>query len=279
MGLTPVTPDIDRVSELLCIVGQEEIMSRFRNLTKGEIIEKAPGELVTVADRAAERALSRGLKGILPGSLVVGEEAAAGDPEVFAHFDQNQPVWTVDPIDGTTNFTQGVEIFAVMVGLVRNNRTLAGWIYDPVNDDVVVADEGGGAWQGKKRLRVAESLAPKDMTGTLHSSTYATKDMARKIREREKNVRRVKSLRCAGWEYLRLARGEMHFSLFTRLMPWDHIPGSLIQREAGGVCQLLAGEPYRAADYREQGILMAPDPDAWHALLQALLDKELQKTR
>jgi fructose-1,6-bisphosphatase/inositol monophosphatase family enzyme len=271
--------DVARVSDIIRAVGQEEILPRFRNLASAEITEKAPGELVTVADKAAEVALSRGLRDLLPGSLVVGEEAAAADSGVFAHFEKNQPVWTVDPIDGTTNFTRGIEVFAVMVGLVRDNRTLAGWIYDPVKDEMTTAEKGGGAWRRdrrgrERRLSVAESRPPEEMRGTLHSSTYAAKALARRVQSRQNRVQRVKSLRCAGWEYLRLASGEMHFSLFTRLMPWDHIPGSLIQREAGGLCQLLTGAPYRATDDREQGILMAPDAEAWQALAAALLQDD-----
>ena len=82
----------------------------------------------------------------------------------------------------------------------------------------------------------------------------------------------MKSLRCAGAEYLRLAAGETHFSLFTRLMPWDHVPGVLLHREAGGTALCFDGTPYAASRYRELGLLMAPDPDSWEALRHVLLD-------
>src|SRR3546814_6401895 len=76
----------------------------------------------------------------------------------------------------------------------------------------------------------------------------------------------MKSLRCAGAEYLRLAAGETHFSLFTRLMPWDHVPGTLLHSEAGGIALCFDGTPYKATRWRETGLLMAPDRQSWDAL-------------
>src|SRR3546814_5422039 len=63
------------------------------------------------------------------------------------------------------------------------------------------------------------------MTGSLHASSYAPPGIARRVEQGRGRVAAMKSLRCAGAEYLRLAAGETHFSLFTRLMPWDHVPG------------------------------------------------------
>jgi fructose-1,6-bisphosphatase/inositol monophosphatase family enzyme len=78
----------------------------------------------------------------------------------------------------------------------------------------------------------------------------------------------------AGAEYLRLAAGETQFSLFTRLMPWDHVPGTLLHHEAGGTALCFDGTPYTAARYREIGLLMAPDRPSWDALHEALLGDE-----
>src|SRR3546814_6396301 len=76
------------------------------------------------------------------------------------------------------------------------------------------------------------------MTGSLHASSYAPPGIARRVEQGRGRVAAMKSLRCAGAEYLRLAAGETHFSLFTRLMPWDHVPGTLLHSEAGGIAQI-----------------------------------------
>ena len=79
-------------------------------------------------------------------------------------------------------------------------------------------------------------------------------------------------LRCAGAEYLRLASGEIHYTLFSRMLPWDHAPGILIYQEAGGVARTLDGRRYDPAEYEGPGLLMAPDETSWQALQAALFD-------
>ncbi|GAA2751583.1 hypothetical protein GCM10010440_64410 [Kitasatospora cinereorecta] len=99
--------DVSEVDRIVREVAEQEIVSRFGRLVAGEIAEKAPGDLVTVADRAAEEALTARLTALLPGSAVVGEEAVSADPGVLKALDGPDPVWIVDPIDGTHNFVAG----------------------------------------------------------------------------------------------------------------------------------------------------------------------------
>ncbi|MBV8535357.1 MAG: inositol monophosphatase, partial [Alphaproteobacteria bacterium] len=85
-------------------VAEEQVLTRFRRLADHEIREKAPGNLVTIADTEAELALTSALMALLPGSLVVGEEAVALDPAVLDQLAGDEPVWIIDPVDGTMNF-------------------------------------------------------------------------------------------------------------------------------------------------------------------------------
>jgi len=154
---------------------------------------------------------------------------------------------------------------------VQGGETLAGWIHDPVEGTTAAAELGGGAWMAGRRLSVAAAAAPAEMHGTLHASSFAPPHLARQVQARRDRVRAVKSLRCAGKEYLRLIAGDLQFSLFTRLMPWDHVPGTLLQREAGGVAHCFDRQPYTALRYRDIGVLMAPDQPAWQALYDTIL--------
>lgn len=262
--------DIDAVTDILVEAGVQDILPRFRNLANHEVQEKTGGELVTVADVAAEKRITRRLLDLLPGSHVVGEEAAAADTGILDKLVDPDPIWIVDPIDGTGNFAAGRPVFAVMVALVRNGEAVAGWIHDPVGGRTATAERGAGAWLGRARLQVAPAGDPHDMRGTLHAGVFAPPDMARRVQAGRRNVGTIRSLRCAGHEYLRLASGGAHFSLFTKLMPWDHVPGTLIQREAGGIARTLEGAPYTARCHRAPGLLIAPDEDSWRALRQAL---------
>lgn len=262
-------PDIDRITRLLEEAAAEEIVPRFRSLADGEVRRKQGGEVVTVADEATEARLSAALSDLMPGSTVVGEEAAARDPAVLERLSEDRPVWIIDPVDGTANFANGVSVFAVMLAFLREGEIKAAWIHDPLGARTGVAEVDEGAWMAGRRLAVAEARPLAEMQGTLHASQHATPEMARQVQRRRDRLQAIKSLRCAGAEYLRLASGEMHFSLFTKMAPWDHAPGNLIHREAGGVALMLDGRAYDAAR-PVKGLLMAPDEASWRVLHDTL---------
>ncbi|MFQ6017861.1 MAG: inositol monophosphatase family protein [Kiloniellaceae bacterium] len=269
-------PDIETVTGILEEAAAEEILPRFRVLKADEVRAKDTGELVTVADVAAEERIGRRLLDLLPGSCVVGEEAVAADPRRLDGLSGDRPVWTIDPLDGTGNFARGRPVFAVMVGLIRGGRTRAAWIHDPVGERTATAEEGSGAWMAGRRLRAAAPASPAEMRGTLHAGSFATPEMVRRVRARRDRVGTVKSLNCAGGEYLRLVSGQTHFSLFTKLMPWDHAPGTLIHSEAGGTGRTLDGAPYRPRSYRAAGLLLAPDEASWGTLREVLFGNGAQ---
>ncbi|WP_119458689.1 inositol monophosphatase family protein [Rhodospirillaceae bacterium SYSU D60014] len=265
-------PDIQTVTRLIEEVAATEILPRFNRLAAGEVREKGPGDLVTVADEAVEARLTPLLAALVPGSAVIGEEAAAADPAILAQFSRQREVWVIDPLDGTSNFAEGRPVFAVIVAFVRDGRTVAGWIHDPIGAVTVTAAAGEGAWCGDRRLTVAAAPAvPAEMTGTLLAGFFGAPDLGRRIQARRDQVRAQRSLRCAGQEYLRLVEGRMHFTLFTRLMPWDHAAGVLIHAEAGGHSAYLDGGGYRPAQFDAPGLLLTPDPASWQALRDLLL--------
>lgn len=263
--------DINKVSSIIAEIAETDVLPRFQSLADHEIEEKVAGELVTVVDVAVEKLLTARLQDLLPGSLVVGEEGVHAKPELMEQLGEDAPVWIIDPIDGTRNFAHGRPAFAIMVALVQKGESRAAWILEPVSGRFGVGERGGGAWLNGARMHVAAADSPARMTGSLHASSYAPKNLARRVDQRRARVSAVKSLRCAGAEYLRLAAGEVQFSLFTRLMPWDHVPGALLQEEAGGVALCFDGTAYRAERYREIGLLMAPDRPSWDALHETLL--------
>jgi fructose-1,6-bisphosphatase/inositol monophosphatase family enzyme len=265
--------DIDAVARLIAEAAAEEIMPRFAKLAVGDVREKGPGDLVTIADEAVERRLAPQLIGLLPGSCVIGEEEAAVDVSVLQRLEEPAPVWIIDPVDGTANFAAGKGDFGVMVALVQAGRTVAGWIHDPVNKRMATAERGAGAWLDGKRLAVAPPPAdPAELSGTLLVGFHGDPELGRRIQQRRERIRAVKSRRCAATEYLQLATGQMHFALFSRLMPWDHAPGVLIHAEAGGYNGYIDdGGGYEPARITAKGLLLAPDRASWQALYDRLI--------
>lgn len=263
------------VDAILREVAASEVMPRFRQLESGDIREKNPGDLVTVADVESERRFGELLPQLLPGSRVVGEEAASADPSVMDALASEGPVWIVDPVDGTNNFANGKECFALIVALVAGGETLAGWIHDPVADVTAMAGAGEGAWMDDgTRLEIPSDIKISAMTGT------APKRVRRRLAERgpingHPMPAKLVHYRCAGREYMDMVRGRLHFARFGRwLKPWDHAAGILVHREAGGHAALCkTGAAYGPADGIIEGpLLVAPNADDWQALRPVLFE-------
>lgn len=124
-------PHHEAVVALMRQVAETIVMPRFRNLAADEVEKKAADDMVTVADRLSETALTAGLSALDPAIRVVGEEAVAADPALVDGIDRGR-VWIIDPIDGTNNYASGIATFGIMIALVEDGVTQAGWILDPV---------------------------------------------------------------------------------------------------------------------------------------------------
>ncbi|WP_434619620.1 inositol monophosphatase family protein [Azospirillum sp. B2RO_4] len=258
-------PDIDRVSDLIRSVARTEIMPYFQKLDASGIRQKTgPTDLVTLADEAAERALTPALSALLPGSRVIGEEAASEDERVLDRIHGDDPVWIIDPVDGTINFAQGRPMFAVIVALAWKGETVAGWIHDPVDGRMATAVKGQGARLNGSRVHVAPAVPLPQMVGAL-STRFCAEELGRQLEERSAGLGERVCLSSAAQEYLRLLEGRAHYSLYHRLMPWDHAAGVLMHAEAGGYSALIDGTPYRPG-LLNGSILLAPDRENWQAL-------------
>jgi fructose-1,6-bisphosphatase/inositol monophosphatase family enzyme len=252
--------DPDKVSALVAQVAAEVILPRFRCLQSDEIQEKNPGDLVTVADREAEQRLIELLPPLLEGSLVMGEECVALDAARLDCLAGDRPVWIIDPIDGTGNFVRGSQNFAVIVALAWRQKTVQGWIYDPLLGQATHAIAGGGTWCGGKRRRL-EGRPVSGMVGSV----------ARHDRPRlESKGVAVRQLGSAAHEYLALLDGSLDFSCYRRLHPWDHAAGTLMITEAGGKAATFDGQPYRPLPQPGNSLLMAPDEESWATLRDLL---------
>lgn len=257
---------IEDVADLLRETAERVILPRFRNLAGSEIVEKAPGDLVTVADREAEAIITPALLALLPGSRVVGEEACAADPALMRGLDRGA-VWLVDPVDGTANFAAGRRPFAVMVALVRYGEPVLSWIYDPAGDELCLAERGAGATINGARILTPDDRDERPLRGGL-LNRFMPPDVWARIDTAAAGIGRMPGLMCAGAEYPAVARGERDFTVFWRGLPWDHAPGALFLEEAGGVVRRLDGTAYAVASDRD-GLVAATTP----RILGELLDK------
>lgn len=254
-------PDCHHVAEIMETVAREIIVPRFRDLAEGEVREKSPGDLVTIADEESEIRLAAALADLLPGSVVVGEEAASADPSVLDRLYGDAPVWIIDPLDGTANFAAGRDSFAMIVALAEKGRTVAGWIYQPITGRMGWATAGGGTFVNGVPGEVAAPAAIADMRGYVSGPRYSGAHWAKLSRLRDAMIS-GKNLRCSGIEYLELASGGAHLCVPVRLNPWDHAAGVLMHREAGGFSALIDGSDYTPL-LSEALLILAPDEASW----------------
>lgn len=260
--------DTETIANAIREIAQAEILPRFRQLRQEDIREKKPGDFVTAADLAAERELTERLVALAPGSVVLGEEAAAVDPTRFRLLAEAAPVWVVDPIDGTSNFARGREGFAVILARVERGVVRAGWIYDPLGDVMVMAEAGGGAWSSGTRLALdAEHMAER-ITGAAYGRTVAGVRAA-KVLDDSGRVAGVLNLQSSALEYIAVAQGRAHFSLHSRSLPWDHAAGMLIIAEAGGVAGFLDGSPYDPC-IANRAVLAASNQIVWDVVREVV---------
>jgi len=254
---------IDLVSARIAEIAATAIVPRFQALAAHEIALKGPSDYVTAADLEAEALLGPALIDILPGSVVVGEEAVSKDANVLDRLAEAGPVWIVDPLDGTGNFAQGRRPFCTIVALALGGKPVAGWIYEPLTGDLLVAVRGGGAqfWG-----------APATLAGGTVGAVYGNK-----LRKRAVASGRFAGFvdeRCAGAVYLDLARGRIGFGAFTRALPWDHAAGCLAVAEMGGVAAFM--DDRSAYDVRRHvgPLLQAATQEAWDTIASVLADQE-----
>ncbi|MGW1881688.1 inositol monophosphatase family protein [Streptomyces sp. NPDC001970] len=223
-----------------------EIMPRFRQLAAHEIVEKnGPHDLVTVADRSAEEHLTASLTALLPGSVVVGEEAVHADPAVYDALQGDAPVWIVDPVDGTRQFVHGDPGFCTLVALARHGEVLASWTYAPALDEMATAVRGHGARVDGVPIRSGSPEPGAVLEVATSHPDFTTPEQKQALLALRTDGIHGRPCGSAGLEYLAVARGELDAVAFSWENAWDHAAGLLLVHEAGGTDLTLTGEPFR----------------------------------
>jgi fructose-1,6-bisphosphatase/inositol monophosphatase family enzyme len=269
--------DLHQVGDVLARAARTEIMPRFRKLTSTQIRQKSSAlDLVTDADEAAEAAIGAALIEAFPGSLIVGEEATQRDPTLLQAVASAELAFLVDPIDGTKNFVSNLPLFGVMAAATIRGEIVAGVIYDPVCRDWAYALRDGGAWMEQEdgssiSLRVAKPGPVSEMEGIV-ATGFLPDSLRGTVLANLPKLAASTNLRCAAHEYRMSAAGYCHVLLYNRLMPWDHAPGWLLHREAGGHSAHFDGTPYHPT-HLSGGLICAPDEASWHLVRAALLER------
>jgi len=257
------------VLDLIRAVTLDELIPRFRHLITAEVFDKNPGEVVTVADLAAETALSAGLLKLLPGSVVVGEEASHRDPALMERINDDVYVWIVDPLDGTKHFAAGKEPWGVMVALARLGQVEAAWIHLPLADKTVWGRRGESVFLNGSPVKIPSAPPVEQMRGAV-LTRFLPPELKATV-EAEVFFQRTDSHhQCAAQRYVDLLCGDEHFALYYRTLAWDHAAGAFLAQQAGAIVKRFDGSRYNPGD-GGHGLLVAVDQDSWLTLHDRLL--------
>ncbi|KEO89150.1 hypothetical protein EH31_14035 [Erythrobacter longus] len=258
-----------QIGEVLREAAVTSVIPRFGRLGSDEVQEKSVGDLVTIADTQAEAIIAAGLTALRPRARVVGEEACAANPGLLKNLDRGE-VWIIDPIDGTGNYAAGRAPFAMMAALLQEGEIVASAVLDPLSDRLLLAEKGGGAWLNEMRLVSCEQRpVPRALSGIISHFQRPPEMEAKAGTLADDGVTLLSTQRCAGFEYARIAIGELDFALYWRTLVWDHAPGILILEEAGGKAAHLDGTSY-ASSRPHRPILLARNKAIWDHIASAM---------
>ncbi|MCT4557767.1 MAG: inositol monophosphatase [Pelagimonas sp.] len=251
-------------------VAKSEIMPHFKQLDLGQIDTKSSAQdLVTTVDRTAEAMLTRGILTMFPNALIIGEEMTSDNPVLIEKIADAELCFTIDPVDGTWNYAKGLPLFGVMISVLRFGIPVFGLLFDPVSNDVVIADTDNQAElirprRGVRKLKTSRGGDLGDLTGYVPLALLPG-DKRAEMAETYPQFGRVHSLRCACHEARMVAQGHADFVLFAKLTPWDQPAGVVAVQKAGGHVAMLDGTDYRG-DIQDGYLLMAANKETWDKL-------------
>ena len=230
-----------------------------------QVTQKKHNDYVTEVDQAAEQAIIDVLKNAYPDHAILAEESGAS---ANLH-DENENVWIIDPLDGTTNFIHGFPQYCVSIALQHRGQITQAVVYDPTRNELFTATKGAGAYLNDKRIRVTKRDKIADaLIGTGFPYTDMTGldeylKMFRIMTEKSAGLRRPGA---AALDLAYVAAGRLDGFFEKGLKPWDAAAGSLLITEAGGIVGTFAGE----SDYLYKGNVIAGTPKVFAQMVSLL---------
>ncbi len=214
-------------------------------------------DVVTRADKESEAYLIEQIQQGFPGHAILGEESGA-------HAGNSDYCWVIDPLDGTNNFSQGLPVFTVSIGLQYKEETLVGVVYAPYFDELYTAVKGKGAFLNGQAIRVGgkQDLAHSVLgTGFPYDKDRNPDNNAANLAAILPHLRGIRRMGSAAYDLCCVAAGFLDGYWELCLNLWDICAGALIVEEAGGVIcpfrenrgiSIIAGNPVIADKIREK---------------------------
>lgn len=209
-----------------------ELLTTFFQLEGVDAEVKSDRTVVTEADLTADRFVRESIQAAYPNDEILTEEINTNG------IDPGKPLWVIDPLDGTTNFTLGLHIWGVSIARIVDGFPETAALYFPLLKELYSAQKGGGAFLNHKPLTV-QPLRPNMPTAFFACSSKS-------LRQYKLDVRyKFRMLGAAAYDFCLVARGGAIAGFHSVPKIWDIAAGWLVVEEAGGVAQLHpSGSPF-----------------------------------
>tara|TARA_B100000029_G_scaffold429589_1_gene440059 strand:+ start:386 stop:1171 length:786 start_codon:yes stop_codon:yes gene_type:complete len=222
-----------------CRKASKILIRDFGEIEKLQVSLKGPGDFVTISDKKVEKILIDELQKARPKYSILSEEI--GEIKNDQSFK-----WIIDPIDGTANFLHGIPHFAISIGLEHNNEIICGIIYDPIKDEMFVAEKGNGAYLNNQRMRVSSRSKLKDCIIFTGGPKMGSKDRELALSEynnfSSKVLIPIRKLGSASLDMAYVAAGRCDGFWQRNLSYWDIAAGIILVKESGGFITDFKGE-------------------------------------
>lgn len=204
---------------------------KFGHVT-GVVKAADSNQVLTEADLAIGKLLVTRIRSEYPGDSIIDEDAGVVD-------NKSDHVWVIDPIDGTSNFAQGVPLYGIMVGLLQKGEPIAGAVALPAFSEVCLAEKGGGSWCNNQRLRVS---AEAELRSTLVAYGIDAHPEDPEFTQKECSllaeiILHVRNIRCSNsvFDTVMVAKGKYGAVLNRSSRIWDNVAQQVLIEEAGGI--------------------------------------------
>ncbi len=225
------SPQINIITKA-CMKASRSLIRDFGEIEKLQVSTKGPGDFVTSADRRTEKIIIEELLKAHPDYGIITEESG----EINKSNIKNR--WIIDPIDGTTNFVNGIPQFAISIGYEEENEIKCGVIFDPIKNEMFLAEKGNGAYLNNSRIRVSNKKRLKDallVTGGPRQSSKKKKEIFSEFINVSNSVLcPVRKFGSAALDIAYVSCGRFDGTWQRELNYWDIAAGIIILKEAGG---------------------------------------------
>ena len=222
-----------------CRKAAKILIRDFGEIENLQVSIKGPGDFVTVSDKKVEKILIDELQKARPNYSILSEEIGKiNNDESFK--------WIIDPIDGTANFLHGIPHFAISIGLEHDGEIICGIIYDPIKDEMFVAEKGNGSYLNNQRIRVSSRSKLENCIIFTGGPKIGVKNRELFLKEynnvSSKVPTSIRKLGSASLDMAYVAAGRCDGFWQRDLKYWDIAAGIILVKESGGFVTDFKGE-------------------------------------